>query len=153
GMALEKAVSEPLSGEVPAFVISGTGIAPPRVAAKSPALAAPRGAQPAPATQAADAAKPDPASRLSKAELWLLLGGIAVLLGGGLVVLRILRLRRQQSPPAVKPPAQPLLDALKEELFQLESDRLYGSISAEEYASTKQALNVGIQRALSKNKT
>jgi hypothetical protein len=42
---------------------------------------------------------------------------------------------------------------LKEELFQLESERLHGSITAEEYASTKQALHVGIQRALSKNKT
>jgi hypothetical protein len=46
-----------------------------------------------------------------------------------------------------------LVDALKEELFQLEAEKLHGSISAEQYDSTKQALTLSIQRALAKGKT
>jgi hypothetical protein len=42
------------------------------------------------------------------------------------------------------------LEGLKEELFQLEGDRLLGSISGEEYASTRKALENTIKRAAAK---
>jgi hypothetical protein len=45
-----------------------------------------------------------------------------------------------------------LLEALKEELFQLEVDRQKGRISAEEYAKAKQALDATLQRALARSK-
>ena len=45
-----------------------------------------------------------------------------------------------------------ILDALKEELFALESERLAGKISAEEYRKQKDALDVTLQRALSRQK-
>lgn len=45
-----------------------------------------------------------------------------------------------------------LLDALKEELFALESERAAGTISAEEYKKHKDALDVTLQRALTRPK-
>jgi len=45
-----------------------------------------------------------------------------------------------------------LLEALKEELFQLEMDRQQGSISTEEYEKAKAALDQTLQRAVSRAK-
>jgi hypothetical protein len=45
-----------------------------------------------------------------------------------------------------------LLDALKEELFSLETDRASGKISPQDYAQHKAALDLTLQRALSRNK-
>ena len=50
------------------------------------------------------------------------------------------------STPAAKNAA--LLNALKEELFALESEKLSGTITAEEYAEIKPALEVVLKRAL-----
>ena len=44
-----------------------------------------------------------------------------------------------------------LLEAMKEELFQLEIDRQQGKISPEEYAKAKAALDETIRRALARN--
>jgi 5-hydroxyisourate hydrolase-like protein (transthyretin family) len=41
-----------------------------------------------------------------------------------------------------------LLDAMKEEIFQLESDRLQGKISSSDYESTKAALDKTLKRAM-----
>jgi len=41
-----------------------------------------------------------------------------------------------------------LMDALKEEIFQLEADRLQGRVSPQEYQSTKEALDKTLQRAV-----
>ncbi len=46
-----------------------------------------------------------------------------------------------------------LLEAMKEELFQLEIDRQQGKISPEEYMKAKSALDETIKRALSRGKT
>lgn len=43
-----------------------------------------------------------------------------------------------------------LLDALKEELFQLESDKIQGHISTSDYAETKAALDLLIRRAIAR---
>ena len=47
--------------------------------------------------------------------------------------------------------ATDLLEAMKEELFQLEIDRQQGKISAEEYAKAKAALDETIKRALARS--
>ena len=54
---------------------------------------------------------------------------------------------------AVSPAAKngALLAALKEELFSLESDKLTGAVSPEEYADTKVALETVLKRALKKS--
>ncbi len=44
-----------------------------------------------------------------------------------------------------------LLNALKEELFALESEKLNGTLSAEEYSEVKPALEVVLKRALKRN--
>jgi len=46
-----------------------------------------------------------------------------------------------------------LIAGLKEELFKLEKDRIHGSISREEYAATKQALDETVRRAIAKAAT
>ena len=46
-----------------------------------------------------------------------------------------------------------LIAGLKEELFKLERDRIHGSISREEYAATKQALDETVRRAIAKAAT
>jgi hypothetical protein len=46
-----------------------------------------------------------------------------------------------------------LLEAMKEELFQLESDRLEGKISQQEYESSKAALDKTLQRAVKRQAT
>jgi len=51
--------------------------------------------------------------------------------------------------PAAKNSA--LLSALKEELFALESEKINGTITAEEYAEVKPALEVVLKRALKRN--
>lgn len=53
------------------------------------------------------------------------------------------------STPAAKNAA--LLNALKEELFAIESDKLSGTITSAEYAETKAALETVLKRALKKN--
>ena len=59
-----------------------------------------------------------------------------------------------QTQPQTQPPSQPevkgsmLLEGLKEELFQLEVEKEQGKISAEEYETTKAALNQTLRRAL-----
>jgi hypothetical protein len=46
-----------------------------------------------------------------------------------------------------------LLEAMKEELFQLEIDRQQGKISEEEYGKAKGALDETIKRALARGKS
>ena len=54
-----------------------------------------------------------------------------------------------------KPQAGPglLLEAMKEEMFQLETDRLQGKISQPEYESAKAALDKTLQRAIQRQKS
>jgi len=95
---------------------------------------------------------------------WFILGGLAVVLAVG----AFWATTRQPSQPAEVParaavrelppslaPARPtpagngdrLLEALKEELFQLEMDRHQGRISQQDYDKARAALDVTIQRA------
>jgi hypothetical protein len=58
-------------------------------------------------------------------------------------------------PPSSIPPAakgQLLLDALKEEMFALESDKINDKISPDDYAQTKAALEIVLKRALTHQK-
>jgi hypothetical protein len=147
----------PVSGAVPAFQVAGVGVAPP----PQPAQASPaQGAQGSPAVPsvpqvvapagnaAASRHNAAPVVDQSRKELWLMIGGIVFILVVG--ILGILKNRRKPVSAVTANSKEPLLDALKEELFQLESDRLHGSISDEEYAVTKQALSESIERAMSR---
>jgi hypothetical protein len=101
---------------------------------------------------------PDPLSKYK----WWILGGLALLL----VVAAAFLLRKpaglpggtvaDASLPSYATPATPaakntaLLNVIKEEMFALESEKIHGSISAEEYAQTKAALETVLKRALKK---
>jgi hypothetical protein len=134
-----------------------------------------QGSQPAPPPGGASAAagpggglgrpigSPDPLSRYR----WPLLGGLAVVLvvGGFYVVTRrpltvaagIPGSSIELDPTEVVPlsgtrekaeSSSVLLDAMKDELFQLEMDRQQGQISDEEYQKAKTALDITLRRAL-----
>jgi hypothetical protein len=153
GMELERALGQPLVAEVPAFEISGVGVAPPPPAPKA-GISPPAPAQAPPSVATANPA-PGPAVHNSNAAAnqsgkgtWLLLlAAILVVVLGIVFALRA----KKGAAPVKKTSGQPVLEALKEELFQLESDRLKGSISPEEYEATKQALNQSIERVLRRN--
>jgi hypothetical protein len=92
---------------------------------------------------------------------WWLLGGLGAVLAGGAVY--ITSHSKTPIPSAVAVPSVPmaagptaqsgaLLDALKEELFQLELEHKQGQISDQEYATAKSALDQTLARAI-KRKT
>ncbi|HVP44720.1 MAG TPA: hypothetical protein VMS96_14920 [Terriglobales bacterium] len=103
---------------------------------------------------------------------WFILGGLAVVLAVGAFwvtsrpgsqaaeVPVAAAIGRELPPPLIRPPSAParepgnrLLEALKEELFQLELDRHQGRISQAEYDNARAALDVTIQRAASRQKS
>jgi hypothetical protein len=109
---------------------------------------------------------PDPLSKYK----WWILGGLSLLLvAGAAFVLRTPPttpapnakedVAQPTASPATAPPApispaagnEAQLNALKEELFALESERLAGKITPEEYAEAKAALETVMKRALKRN--
>lgn len=105
---------------------------------------------------------PDPLSKYK----WWILGALALLLAAGAAFL--LRKPVEAAAPATPgagfaggalpyaPATSPatrsnaLLNALKEELFALESEKIAGTLSAQEYAEQKAALETVLKRALKK---
>ncbi|MBV9072600.1 MAG: carboxypeptidase regulatory-like domain-containing protein [Acidobacteria bacterium] len=90
---------------------------------------------------------------------WWIFGGLAVALVVGAIVAVNQKPRTAAitTPPAIspaitaKPAAQGrgmLLEAMKEELFQLETERLQGRISETDYRDAKAALDLTIKRAI-----
>jgi hypothetical protein len=162
GMAVFSAKSL-AAGQPVKFSVAGQGAAPPREAAMPPGqTSAPGGGLGAPI----DAPDPLASSR------GLIIGGFIVIMAGGAfwLVLRSRTAKAQydganpaalvntfgagdQQPSAPQPlrPVQAsssILDALKEELFQLESDRLHESISAQEYEKQKAGLDALLRRQM-----
>ena len=144
------------------FRISGTGVLPDTQgqggdqqaeAGAAPAVGRPGGGLGNPE------GTPDPLERYRYPLLALCIGALA--LGGFWIVAN----RKQVSPPAAAAPvsaatpslAAPaansssmLLQALKEELFQLEMERQQGKISESEYATAKAALDQTLARAIAR---
>ena len=151
GLKIEKAVSEPLVGDVPVFEVSGVGLAsaPPAIAqaAPVPQVSAP----PVPASVPPDNNRTRPPTTAAgpTKTLWVVLAVVGGILAIGVLV--ILKMRIDLATESNRPSRrQPLIEVLKEELFKLELDRAQGSISAEDYAATKEALNHTLERALAK---
>jgi hypothetical protein len=103
---------------------------------------------------------PDPLSKYK----WWILGGLALVLVAGAAFL----LRKPAGFPATgavadtgaasyQPVASPttknaaLLNALKEELFALKSEKISGMLAPEEYAQVKAALEIVLKRALKRS--
>jgi hypothetical protein len=90
---------------------------------------------------------PDPL----RSSQWLFLGVLSLFLAAGAVFVYT---SNQQTAtaggtaPKAKDRAGMLMEAMKEEVFQLESDRLQGKISPEDYQTAKAALDKTLQRAV-----
>jgi hypothetical protein len=144
-------------GAVAGFRVKGTGTIPEATASGE-------------ATSTAGAPDSRPGGGLGKpSELpdplrpyrWYILGGLAGVLALGAVwflnrqpqtaVAGARAFSSSQQPPSTAGRRSPLLDALKEELFQLESERLQQKISPAEYEKAKAALEHTLQRALRRN--
>jgi hypothetical protein len=152
------------------FSVAGTGAMPREQQGgggqQEAAQAQPSGAQGGPGGGIGEPInQPDPLTKYK----WWILGGLALILAGAAAVL----LRRPAGTPAgavagsvpapqyapaataasYAPPASKngaLLNALKEELFSLESEKLSGTLSAADYAEQKAALETVLKRALKK---
>jgi hypothetical protein len=150
-------------GKVVEYTISGTGTIP---RDQQPAAGGQQaaGGQEAGATPSGPGGgigvpinTPDPLSKYK----WWILGALALILAAGAAFL----LRRPiEAAPAVAASAPParvqaapaapaargdsLMDALKEEMFALESEKVAGKIKPAEYAEVKAALEVVLRRAL-----
>jgi len=154
GMRLEQAVKKPVVGEAPAFRVSGMGTAA-AAAARGPLSSVPSVPTPAaPASSRAGAPASTPTSPGAFTNpIWIILPGIAAFLAA--LMLGLWRRKRNvvsREAAASEAVRGGLLDALKQELFKLETENLRGSISAEEYASTKQALAANIQRIVARDR-
>jgi hypothetical protein len=98
---------------------------------------------------------------------WLFLGVLSLFLAAGGVYVYTANLPGTAPAPAVgggapsvgkqqkTAQAKPdmLLEAMKEEMFQLETDRLQGKITQSDYESAKAALNKTLQRAVQRQKS
>jgi len=92
---------------------------------------------------------------------WWIIGGLGAVLVVGAIVVMNQKPRMDSAPPAasaavvplirttgVNPSRRSLLEAMKEELFQLETERLQGKISDSDYQQAKAALDLTIKRAI-----
>jgi hypothetical protein len=161
-----EALNQVAAGPAPAFEISGNGAPPPlssahpkpetRPQAPFDVQARPAAPSKAPAS-ASNSQHPtlDAASASAQANSLLIpvaIGAVLVV-GLGLVIWsRRARKPVSQTVPTRTPATQSarLVEAVKEELFQLEQEKLRGTISREEYATAKQALDQAVERAVTK---
>jgi len=166
-----------MPGKVITFTVAGNGSIPREqqgaAAGQQPGMGGADGNQPADAATAAPDNRPGggigpPVSgsdALSKYKWWIL-GGLALVLAAGAAFL----LRKPAGAPGAAPSAasesysyaafapvsttgknSALLNALKEELFALESEKISGTLSPEDYAQVKAALEIVLKRALKRN--
>jgi hypothetical protein len=80
---------------------------------------------------------------------WLFLGVLSLFLAAGAVFVYTSNQNVAPAAPAVpQDRAALLMEAMKEEVFQLESDRLQGKINPQDYQTAKAALDKTLQRAV-----
>lgn len=80
---------------------------------------------------------------------WLFLGVLSLFLAAGAVYVYTSNQQAQPAGPArPQEPGGMLMEAMREEVFQLESDRIQGKISAQDYQTAKAALDKTLQRAV-----
>jgi hypothetical protein len=83
---------------------------------------------------------------------WLFLGVLVIFLAAGAVYVYTANVNEPQAKGASRKKSKGrggvLLDAMKEEVFQLEADRIQGKINGQDYESAKAALDKTLQRAM-----
>jgi hypothetical protein len=153
GLAVFFAKNVPANQEVK-FSVSGEGLIPGDV---------PGGNEAQPSANNAATQGPSSSGGTGGA-MWFAIGAIVILIGGGALVLwrktrtgnaapnpraaKAASKTRQGQSQAAKPPQGDMLDVLKDELFQLETDRVNGKISPEEYEKSKAGLDALFRRQM-----
>jgi hypothetical protein len=87
---------------------------------------------------------------------WIFLGVLSLFLAAGAVIVYSANQNPAVAPAGKAKPqnrGEMLLDAMKEEVFQLESDRLQGRIDTQDYQAAKSALDKTLQRAVQRQTT
>lgn len=158
GLAVFFAKNVPANEEVK-FSVSGEGLIPNDV---------PDANTGQPSAESGGATVPTPSGGTSGA-WWFFGGATVILIGGGAFVLWRKRgagktardpkatklaskARAQAQSQAAKPQQGDMLDVLKDELFQLETDRVNGKISQEDYEKSKAGLDTLFRRQMKNNK-
>jgi len=146
GMKVE-AIEKAKAGAAPSFQLAGVGALPPdsqvkpagprTVPAQPPAVAGGK----ADHTQSPAAQTETSTSQKSNTTAALIVAAVVGVLGVLVFVMWRARATKQRA----------ALEALKEKLFQLENARLQGSISAEQYAATKQSLSQSLEQVVGKS--
>jgi hypothetical protein len=155
GLAVFFAKNVPANQEVK-FSVSGEGLIP---------AEPPGGGNPGqPAGESGGTPIPSSSGGTREA-LWFIVGALVILIGGGAFVMwrKSAAARAVSDPKAVKaaskaraqaqsqpanPPQGDMLAVLKDELFQLETDRVSGKISEEEYEKSKAGLDTLFRRQM-----
>jgi hypothetical protein len=155
GLAVFFAKNLPPNQEVK-FSVSGEGL----IANAS------QGGDPGQPTGGSSASIPNSSRGISGA-LWFVAGALVILIGGGAFVMwrkskaakaavqdpkaaKAASKAKAQAQAQVAKPQGDMLDVLKDELFQLETDRVSGKISQEEYEKSKAGLDTLFRRQMNK---
>jgi hypothetical protein len=159
GLAVFFAKNVPANQEVK-FSVSGEGLIPTGPSGGNPSQSA---------GESGGSVIPSPSSGTREA-LWFIVGALVILIAGGAFVIwrKIMAARAAAQDPkaakagsksqaraqaqAAKPPQGDMLDVLKDELFQLETDRVSGKISQEEYEKSKAGLDTLFRRQMKNSK-
>jgi hypothetical protein len=157
GLAVFFAKNVPANQEVK-FSVSGEGLIP---------TEAPGGGNPSQSASESGGTPIPSSSGGTREALWFIVGTLVILIGGGGFVMwrksagaraavndpkaaRLGSKARAQAQSA-KPEQSDMLDVLKNELFQLETDRVSGKISQQEYEKSKAGLDTLFRRQMKKN--
>jgi hypothetical protein len=158
GLAVFFAKNVPANQEVK-FSVSGEGLIPTGPSGGNPSQSA---------GESGGSVIPSPSSGTREA-LWFIVGALVILIGGGAFVMwrKSASAKTAQDPKAAKagsksqaraqaqaakPPQGDMLDMLKDEFFQLETDRVSGKISQEEYEKSKAGLDTLFRRQMKNSK-
>ncbi|MBZ5493222.1 MAG: hypothetical protein LAO76_20075 [Acidobacteriia bacterium] len=156
GLAVFFAKNVPANQEVK-FSVSGEGLIPNEPPGGNPGQ---------PAGDSSGTPIPNSSGGTREA-LWFIVGALVILIGGGAFVMwrksvaaRVaaqdpkaaskakVQARAQAQTQPAKPSQGDMLDVLKDELFQLETDRVSGKISQEEYEKSKAGLDTLFRRQM-----
>lgn len=143
-------VKSPQPAQQLGFAVSGNGVIP-QQSQQAPASAAGGGAARGEGPGGGMAPPNDRPDPLQNGQ-WLFLGVLVIFLAAGAIYVYTANINEPQRKTASsrksKGRAGVLLDAMKEEVFQLEADRIQGKINGKDYETAKAALDKTLQRAM-----
>jgi len=126
-----------------AFEISGTGEIP-----REPDQTGSNGGRGEPAGPGGGLGVPNERPDPLHSGQWLFLGVLSLFLAAGAVFVYTSNQNAPVTAGAPQDRSAMLMEAMKEEVFQLESDRLQGKINPQDYQTAKAALDKTLQRAV-----